>query len=83
MTGVSQNSFVLYFCGEKRVLVDRANNGQRLDRFFQAFFKEMNEIGEVAGVSAFHRQEIVLVNLVTLGHELDLGEGHRLLYKRE
>ncbi|WNM61081.1 hypothetical protein [Candidatus Nitrospira neomarina] len=43
------------------------------------FFKEINEIHAFACVTEFHRLYIEIANLVDLGQQLDLGQGHRLL----
>lgn len=40
--------------------------------FLEALFKKLNQFGEVAIISGFHRPDILLANLVTLGHEVGL-----------
>lgn len=40
-----------------------------------------NEIREFASVTAFHPKDIGLANLICIGHELDVRQGHRIFKK--
>ena len=44
----------------------------RLVGFLEACFNKLNQCGEVTFISLFHRRDILLANIVPLGHELDL-----------